>query len=85
MDGLKVASSQEAEARAILAIVIKARPRDFSKVHIFSDALEVVRGTNISFDWSIDPILHGIESLASNFEWIEFSFNPRIDVELYCS
>lgn len=32
VDGLKVASSKEAEARAILAIVIEARARDFSKV-----------------------------------------------------
>lgn len=67
VDGSKVTSSKEIEATVILAVVFEVRARDFSKVHVLSDALKVVRAIDGSFDWFIDPVLHDIESLASIF------------------
>lgn len=78
MDDPKVTSYKEIEVRAILAIVFEVRARDFSRVHVLSDALEVVRAIHGSFDWFIDPVLHDIESLASNSESIEFSIISRM-------
>ena len=46
LDGSKVSSSKEAKVRAILLALSEAKMRGFPKVHLLSDALEVVRAIN---------------------------------------
>ena len=77
LDGSKVSSSKESETRAILSAVIKAKAMGFSKVHILTDALEVVRGIKGKLDWSIDPILQDISMEASSFECFQVSYIPK--------
>ncbi|KAJ8633095.1 hypothetical protein MRB53_026431 [Persea americana] len=43
LDGSKVSSSKVVKSMDILSVLIEAKPRGFSKVHILTDGLEVVR------------------------------------------
>ena len=63
--------------RAILSAVIEAKAMGFSKVHILTDALEVVRAIKGNSDWFIDPILQDISMEALSFECFEISDIPK--------
>ena len=77
IQGPKVFSSKEAEARAILLDFLKVTERGFSKACILSDAREVVQAINEAHDWTINSIVLDIKSIASNFDYISFKFTPR--------
>ena len=73
----KLSSSKEAEVRAILFAMKEARSWGFRKIHLLSDALEVIRAINGLMDWAIQPILRDINELRSKFEDISFFHVPR--------
>lgn len=78
LDGSKVSSSKEVEARVILVALSEAKMRGFPKAHLISDALEVVRAINGTRTGLLTPILQDISSLATSFELFEVSHIPRV-------
>ena len=51
----EVSSLKEAETRAIPVALIKVKRLGFSRVHVFSNAVEVVRAIDGMDDWSLRP------------------------------
>ena len=77
-NGLKVASSKEAESRAVPAAIKEAIENGFARVHVLLDAKEVVQAIKGNFDWSINP------KLALNFAHMEYSYIPRLLNSMHC-
>ena len=61
IQGLKIDSAKEAEAKAILAALDKVRKNGFVRLRILMDEKEVVQGLNGEYDWSINPIILDIK------------------------
>ncbi|XXG66341.1 hypothetical protein AAC387_Pa05g3844 [Persea americana] len=77
VDGPKVNSTKEAEARAILHALKEATLQGFSKIQLLSDAYEVIIAISGLIYWSIHHILLDIKDFNSKFEEISFAHIPR--------
>ena len=77
IQGPKVVSSKEAEARAVLATLEKASKNGFDRLCTLTDAQEVVYALKGGLDWSINSIILDIKSLVSLFVSVDFEFIPR--------
>lgn len=73
IQGLKVASSKETEAMAVLIALEKVRGTDFDRVHVLVDAKKVMQALKRDQDRSINPIISDIKPLATLFRHIEFN------------
>eukprot|EP00268_Persea_americana_P008985 TRINITY_DN13535_c0_g1_i2.p1 TRINITY_DN13535_c0_g1~~TRINITY_DN13535_c0_g1_i2.p1 ORF type:complete len:141 (-),score=17.62 TRINITY_DN13535_c0_g1_i2:1004-1426(-) len=73
----KVVSSEEAEAREVLAALGKAWKNGFDRLRILMDAQEVVFALKRGLDWSINSIILDIKSLVSLFVSVDFVFIPK--------
>lgn len=63
--GLRISSSKEVEARAILPMLKEARSRGISEIMLLSNAKEVVDCINKKADGAINPILLNIKFFES--------------------
>lgn len=75
--GPKVSSWKEAEAWVILSVVREAKVWGFHKIHLFYDALEVVRVINGSLDCTIHSILTNFKEMFVNLDVIVFAHIPK--------
>ena len=62
----------------VLYALSKAKEWGYFRIHLFSDALEVISGINDSKDWVLDSRVLNIRLLMSHFERSKCSYVPRI-------
>lgn len=80
LDGSKVSSPKEADAQAILIALKEASSCRLHKIHLVSDALQVIQATNGSPDWSIQPIfLLDITDLSVGFDAVTLHLPRRLN------
>ncbi|XXG86447.1 hypothetical protein AAC387_Pa11g1342 [Persea americana] len=77
VDGFKINTPKEAEARAILHMLKEATSQGFSKIQLLSNACEGILAINGLMDWSIHPILLDIKDFNSKFKEISFAHVHR--------
>ena len=68
---------KKAKARATLLVVMKAKKKGFSKIHILSITIEVINAINGNTNWSINSIAADILVTSKNFINVESSYIPR--------
>lgn len=76
IQGPKVASSKEAETRAVLATWEKARSNGFVRARVFTNYREVVQALKGDIDWSINHIFSDTKALAFSFYFVDLTYIP---------
>lgn len=76
--GYKIASSKNAEVRAVLNELEKARKSGFDRLHVVLNAQEVVLALKGNYDCSIDPIISDIKAFVSWFYCVDLDCISRI-------
>lgn len=72
-----LASSKEAEERAVLTTLERAMANDFDRVYMSMDRKEVLQALKGDQDQSINPIISDIKAFTTLFLCVEFDYIPR--------
>lgn len=72
-----MSSPKNVEERAIVSMLMEAKPHNLHKIQLFSHALEVSRAINGSPDWSIQSILMDTSELSADFDIVSLTSSPR--------